>query len=118
MILLLLSFLRTIVPAIVGAVAAYLVQLGLTVDPEFEASLTAVLFAVFTGLYYLIIRVIEMKFPWVGVLIGWAKSPDSYSRGPGVEVVKPTGNEVLISVSPDHTVETVDRVPGPDHRLE
>ena len=114
MILLLLSFLRTIVPAIVGAVVAYLVSLGLEVDEDFEKALTAVLFAVFTGLYYLIVRVIEMKLPIVGVLLGYAKSPDSYSKGPGVDVTKPQGNTVEVTVNPD-----LDRVKdGPDHKLE
>lgn len=134
MILLLLSFLRTVVPAIVGAVVAVLVQSGLTVDPEFEGALTAVLFATFTGLYYLVIRVIEMKFPWVGVLIGWAASPDSYSKGPGVDITKPT-NELIVTVNQEKspitpiegtvlpnlnssTVSNLDRVPGPDHAKE
>lgn len=100
MILLVLSFIRTVVPAIVGQVMGYLtVTLGLVVDPEFEGALTAVLGVAFTGLYYLIVRVIEMKFPWVGVLIGWAKSPDSYSRGPGVDVTSKPEGELNISVT-------------------
>ena len=133
MILLLLSFLRTVVPAIVGAIITELVKLGLTVDPEFEGLLTGGLFATFTGLYYLIVRVIEMKFPIFGVLIGWAKSPDSYSRGPGVDITKP-GNELIVTVNPatpstpiegtvlpnlnSSVVNNLDRVDGPDHRAE
>ena len=108
MILLLLSFVRTVVPAIVGAVVGYLVSLGITLDPEFEGAMTAVMFALFTGIYYLLVRVVEMRFPAVGVLLGWAKSPDSYSRGTGVDVVSKSQNEV--------TIQTSDRVDGPDHR--
>lgn len=136
MILLVLSFIRTIVPAIVGAVVGYLVSLGLEVDPEFQGALTAVLFAVFTALYYLIIRVIEMKFPMIGVLLGYAKSPDSYSKGAGVDVTSKSENELTVQINNPHTdeptlipgttlpnlnssvVNNLDRVPGPDHRAE
>lgn len=130
MILLLLSFIRTIVPAIVGAVVGYLVSLGLNVDPEFEGALTAVLFAVFTGLYYLIIRVIEMKFPGIGILLGWAKSPDSYSKGAGVDIVSKSETNLAVQVNEpavipgttlpnlNSSVVSLDRVPGPDHRAD
>lgn len=130
MILLLLSFIRTIVPAIVGAVVAYLVQLGLAVDGEFEAALTAVLFAVFTGIYYLIVRVIEMKFPGIGILLGWAASPDSYSKGAGVDIVQKSEQNISVQVNEpalipgttlpnlNSSVVSLDRVDGPDHRAE
>jgi hypothetical protein len=136
MILLLLSFIRTIVPAIVGMVIGFFTTIGLDVDPEFEGALTAVLGTVFMALYYLIVRIIEMKFPIVGVLIGWAKSPDSYSKGPGVEIEKPSG-DVHVTVNNAYTeseptvipgttlpnlnssvVSNLDRAPGPDHRAE
>lgn len=129
MILLLLSFVRTIVPAIVGAVMSYLVSLGLQVDGQFEAALSAVLFAVFTGLYYLIVRIIEMKFPGVGILLGYAKSPDSYSKGPGVDIpsksdvassIEITVNQPAISGTTlpglNSSVVSLERVDGPDHR--
>ena len=82
---LLASFIRTIVPAIVGTVVGWLVQLGLEVDPEFRGALSTVLSIAFTGLYYIVVRVIEQKVPQLGVLLGYAKSPDAYSKG---EVVK------------------------------
>ena len=79
------SIIRTIVPALVGSVTGWLVQLGLEVDPEFRGALSTVLSVAFTGLYYIIVRVIEQKVPALGVLLGYAKSPDAYSKG---EVVK------------------------------
>jgi hypothetical protein len=129
MILLLLSFVRTIVPAIVGQVMGYLtVTLGLEVDPQFEGALTAVLGTVFMAIYYLIVRVIEMKFPQIGILLGWAASPDSYSKGLGVDITSKTENTATIEPTPEAIVGTtlpnlnssvvsnLDRVDGPDHR--
>lgn len=129
MFLLLVSFLRTIVPAIVGAVVGYLVSLGLEVDPEFQGALTAVLFALFTGLYYLIIRVIEMKFPNIGILLGFNRSPDSYSKGSGVDIVAKDETQVVVNSDAkviagttlpnlNSSVVGLDRVPGPDHRAD
>lgn len=132
MVLLLLSFIRTIVPVIVGQVMGFFTAQGIDVDPQFEGALTAVLGAAFAGLYYLIVRVIEMKFPQAGILLGYAKSPDSYSKGPGVEITKPAGNpEITVSVQSESTDDGTtlnsnpvivqaasDRVPGPDHRAE
>lgn len=123
MILLLLSFIRTIVPGIVGAVIGYLTTIGLEVDPQFEGALTAVLGTVFMGLYYLIVRIVEMKIPAVGILLGYAKSPDSYSKGPGMDITKPAGSpEVTVNVTQDPNTPFPDvyvnrMTDGPDHRI-
>lgn len=75
------SITRTIVPIIVGFVLAQAARVGLTVDGEFETLLDGSLTAVFTGLYYVVVRFLEVyvtpKFGW---LLGLAKSPDSYSE--------------------------------------
>lgn len=134
--LLLISFVRTITPGIVGMVVGWFTALGLTVDPEFEGALTAVLGLTFMGLYYLVVRLIEQKFPKVGILLGYAKSPDSYSQGPGVEITKPQGNPEItvhvenpaiasepvvidgthLSTMNSSVVSNLDRVDGPDPR--
>jgi hypothetical protein len=104
------------------------VTMGLDVDPQFEAALGAFLGTMFTGLYYLIVRIVEMKFPQVGILLGWAKSPDSYSKGPGVDITKPAGSpDVTVNISQENTTpEDAQRqaevyvnrtTDGPDHRI-
>ena len=73
-----LSIVRTIVPAIVGAVLSWLSLTGLELDPEFETALTAVLFAVFTSAYYVAVRLFETyASPKLGWLLGAAQSPDA-----------------------------------------
>lgn len=129
-----ISFVRTVTPTLVGALSAWLVSLGITLPDEAYTALISFLFVVFTGLYYLVVRLLEERFPQVGILLGIAKSPDSYSNGPGVAVTSKIGNEVNITVTPSDeptvitgttlpnlnqtVVEQPDRVKGPDHRAE
>lgn len=122
-----ISLIRTNTPALVGAIVGLLVSIGLQVPADAVAGLTAFLGFLFTGLYYLIVRLLEEKYPQIGILLGFAKSPDSYSKGPGVELTaKPAGNpEITVTVaSPesqpvtiaDIQLQDLDRVKGPDHR--
>lgn len=118
MTLFIISFIRTIAPAIVGALGSWLVTLGLDVGEEALASLTAFMFIAFTGIYYALVRLLEEKYPKLGILLGFAKSPDSYSKGPGVELTqKPGGNpEVTITVEDGSMVPPSRLTSGPDHR--
>lgn len=126
-----ISLIRTNTPALVGALVGLLVSLGLQVPDDAVAGLTAFLGFLFTALYYLIVRLLEEKFPQVGILLGYAKSPDSYSKGPGVEVTSKPEGELHISVKTDDqspvvtgeltqlnssVVSNLDR--APDHRAE
>jgi hypothetical protein len=97
------GLIRTVVPAIVGALATWLLSFGLDVGPDAYAGLTAFLGLLFTAVYYAVVRLIEDRVPQVGWLLGLAKSPDSYSKGPGVVLEqKPEGNpEVTIKVEGD-----------------
>lgn len=74
------SIVRTVVPIVVGAVIGWAVAQGITLDPEFELSLTAAITAVFQGVYYIGVRLFETyvspKFGW---LLGLAKAPE-YSK--------------------------------------
>jgi hypothetical protein len=72
---LLISFIRTAVPTIVGAVAGFLTAKGITLDPSALAGLTAFLSGLFTAVYYLIARFLESKYPKLGFLLGVAKPP-------------------------------------------
>lgn len=70
------SFVRTVVPLIVGAVIGWFVAAGITLDKEFESALTLVLMGVFQALYYLAVRLLEMYVnPRFGWLLGIAKPP-------------------------------------------
>lgn len=74
------SFVRTIVPIVVGAVVAWLVKQGIPVDEEFSAAISAVLFAVFSSVYYIVARLLETYVtPKLGVLLGLPKAPESYT---------------------------------------
>lgn len=71
------SFIRTVVPTIVGAVLAFLASKGIELDATAAANLTGFLTALFTALYYLVARIIEAKWPGAGkYLLGSAKQPD------------------------------------------
>lgn len=102
---LLASFIRTIVPALVGAVSGWLIQLGLEVDPEFRGALSTVLSVALTGLYYIVVRVIEQKVPQIGVLLGYAKSPDAYSKGTVVKDPIAAPTVVASELAVDKTVD-------------
>lgn len=74
------SFVRTLVPIIVGAVLGLFASANIQVDPEFEKLLTAALTLVFTTLYYVAVRLFETYIsPKLGWLLGYAKSPDNYT---------------------------------------
>lgn len=99
-----LSIVRTIVPLIVGGALSLWARAGIDVDPAFAEALTAVLFAGFTAVYYVGVRLLETYVaPKLGWLLGAAKSPAVYTPESPKDV--------------DYVLEDLDRVPdGPDHR--
>ena len=72
------SIVRTVVPVIVGAIASYLVTLGVTLPDDVTAALSVIVMAAATSVYYIIVRWLEQKFPKLGILIGWAAVPAGY----------------------------------------
>lgn len=69
------SVIRTIVPSIVGAVASFLAAKGIDVDAEAVAGLTSFLTALFAGIYYVVARLLEKRYPKAGYLLGATKQP-------------------------------------------
>lgn len=72
---LIISFIRTIVPTIVGAVASYLTTKGIELDPETVAALATFLTGLFGSIYYALARLLEERFPNAGLLLGVRKTP-------------------------------------------
>lgn len=67
---LLVSLRRTLVPIIVGALMASF--LGSDLDPQ---ALQSVVGGVISAVYYTVVRLLELKIPGVGVLLGARKQP-------------------------------------------
>ena len=67
------SLIRTWTPIAVGAVVAWLVARGIEIPKEAVDGVVAFLAALFSGLYYAIIRALETRFPQLGWLLGQAK---------------------------------------------
>lgn len=69
------SQIRTYTPIIVGALVAWLTSLSLQLDAETQSGLIVVLTGVLQAVYYLIARLLEKRWPQLGVLLGSAKTP-------------------------------------------
>lgn len=69
------SYVRTAVPILVGALAAWLAQKGFTVPEELVTATSGLLTALFALAYYAIVRKLEQKWPKLGVLLGVPASP-------------------------------------------
>lgn len=66
------SLIRTVVPAVVGALVFALANLGIEVDAE---GWNALLTSLFIGVYYALARMLESRFPQFGWLLGAPKQP-------------------------------------------
>lgn len=69
------SLIRTYVPIGVGAFIAWLLTLGIQLDPEAEAGLVVGLTGVVIAAYYGAVRWLEKRWPWIGVLLGVPAEP-------------------------------------------
>lgn len=67
------SLVRTFVPIIVGALAAVLLtHVGIVLPIE---AASEVMTAILSGLYYALIRVLERRWPGIGVFLGSTQQP-------------------------------------------
>lgn len=69
------SLIRTWVPIAVGAVASYLITLGVELDADTQAGLVVAMTGILQAVYYLVVRLLEKKFPQVGALLGSTQKP-------------------------------------------
>lgn len=71
-----ISLIRTYVPVAVGSVISFLVvNYGLVVDPTISNQLVAGLTGLIIAGYYLLARLLERKYPALGVLLGSTQKP-------------------------------------------
>lgn len=70
------SLIRTYVPILVGQVAAWLALKGVQLDDATVVAATAALSGLLSAVYYLVVRLLEQKFPQLGILLGSAKKPE------------------------------------------
>lgn len=69
------SLIRTAVPGLVGLVVGWLATLGVILPPEAKDSLGLLVAFVAAFLWYLLVRLLEQKWPALGVLLGVPKQP-------------------------------------------
>ena len=81
----LVAFIRTAVPAAVGAVLAWLASIGLDLGATAEVPLISALTLSLTLLYYAGARALEGRFPALGVLLGVPKAPVYKTASPAAD---------------------------------
>lgn len=79
------SLVRTYVPIIVGAFAAWLITVDIELDASSQAGLIVGLTGLLQGVYYLAVRLGERKFPWLGVLLGSTQKPVYIEQTPATK---------------------------------
>jgi hypothetical protein len=67
-----ISLRRTLVPIVAGFLLSQAARAGLSIP---EAELVGVLEALVTGVYYSALRIVEMRWPQVGILLGALRQP-------------------------------------------
>ena len=70
------SFIRTYVPVIVGSLIAWLAARGINVDEQTSGAAVTALTGAIILAYYTVVRLLERKFPKIGVLLGSSKKPE------------------------------------------
>lgn len=95
------SVVRTLVPLAVGQIVAYAVTLGVVVPEDVETALTVILGFIVTTVWYLAVRFLEQRFPWLGALLGWAATPDGYTPAKKRELEELAADEIDDTPVPD-----------------
>lgn len=78
----LVSLIRTVAPAVVGAFLSWLALHGLGVPAGERESITAAVTALAVIAYYAVVRALEHRWPKLGVLLGVPQAPQ-YGSGSG-----------------------------------
>lgn len=86
---------RTAVPYAVAGIITVLAALGADIDPAAEAILTPAVAFVLGTLYYLGVRWLGKRVPWVEGLLGSARVPTAYRTAAVREVIDPATGAVV-----------------------
>jgi hypothetical protein len=73
------ALIRTWTPILVGALISFLTARGIDLDDSTSTALFLTMTALIQGVYYTVVRLIEVKAPQFGWLLGLAKAP-AYSK--------------------------------------
>jgi hypothetical protein len=90
------SVIRTIVPIAVGQVASWFLLLHAVLPANAQLGLSTFLGGALSGIYYLIVRVIEQQWPLAGILLGLPSSPDTYSKDTQTAAVPEAPTKTLV----------------------
>lgn len=71
-----IATIRTFVPGVVGTFVLYMAARGFELDAAAIAGLEAFISGLAIAVYYLIVRLLSVKFPWVEALLGSKKTPE------------------------------------------
>lgn len=109
------SVVRTVTPLVVGVVVTWVTGLGVTLDAEFGPLLTTVVAGAISGVYYLVVRLLETyAAPKLGWLLGLAKSPAVYTtESPADGGATAAAVSTIVAADPsisDETAAVVDTV--------
>lgn len=94
------SIVRTLVPLAVGQIVSFFASIGVELTDDQQTAFTTILGLLVSVAYYLAVRWLEQKFPKVGVLLGWASTPDGYTSAR--EKRRVVESEVLDGDAPKH----------------
>lgn len=74
-----IATIRTFVPTVVSSFVLFMSARGFELDAAAIAGLEAFLVGLATATYYIIVRLLAERFPWVEILLGNKKAPTDYS---------------------------------------
>jgi hypothetical protein len=100
------SVIRTLVPVIVGQVAAWLLLINVKLPADALDGLSSFLGAALTAIYYVGVRVLEQQWPQAGVLLGLTASPDAYSKSASVTPASADTSTPAVSTGPGTDVQS------------
>lgn len=77
-----ISLIRTVSPILVGTLLAWAASsLHVVIGPSSQAGLVALCVAVLSAAYYALVRLLERKWPSLGVLLGVPAKPVYPAKG-------------------------------------
>lgn len=71
-----IATIRTFVPTVVGTFVLFLSARGFELDAAAIAGLEAFVSGVAVSIYYVLVRLVSERFPWVEALLGSRKTPE------------------------------------------